>query len=291
MIGSLKENRAVSFVVIFLVYILAGAGGIAVYNFLSTPVWLSLLIADIVATVITFIFSCILSNASVYDPYWSVQPIVIMVALTIKNGFHEAALWAMVAVIIWGIRLTLNWGYSFKNLNAQDWRYTMLYKKSGKFYPLVNLFGIHLFPTLVVYACILPAVYLFNEPYELTPVGVVCFLISIGAVVLQATADHQMQSFRQKHQGELIHAGLWKHSRHPNYLGEILMWWGIGLYSVLTMKGPFYLLSGALVNTLMFIFISVPLAEGRQSAKPGFEEYKKQTRMFLPLKKRSSVEE
>ena len=291
MIRSLKENRAVSFAVIFIVYILAGAGGIIVYNLLSTPVWLSLLIADIAATIITFLFSCILSNASVYDPYWSVQPIVIMVALSIKNGFHEAAFWAMVAVVIWGIRLTLNWAYSFKNLNAQDWRYTMLYKKSGKFYPLVNFFGIHLFPTLVVYACILPAVYLFNEPFELTSEGVVCFLISIGAVVLQATADHQMQSFRQKHHGELIHAGLWKHSRHPNYLGEILMWWGIGFYSILTVKGHFYLLSGAFVNTLMFIFISVPLAEGRQSEKPGFEEYKKQTRMFLPLKKRSSIGE
>ena len=73
----LKQSRVASFIVIFIIYLIAGAIGIGIYNALSLSWWLSLLIADIAATAVTFIFSLIFKNASVYDPYWSVQPPVI----------------------------------------------------------------------------------------------------------------------------------------------------------------------------------------------------------------------
>ena len=73
----MKQNRAFSFIAVALVYILAAAVGIVTYLFLPFSAWLNLLIADTVATIFTFIFSLIFKNASVYDPYWSVQPIVI----------------------------------------------------------------------------------------------------------------------------------------------------------------------------------------------------------------------
>ena len=63
------------------------------------------------------------------------------------------------------------------------------------------------------------------------------------------------------------------------------MWWGVAISSVLPLSGHYYLLVGALVNNLMFVFISVPMADKRQAKKIGFSEYKKQTRMFLPIKK------
>ena len=68
----LKQNRAASFVAVTLVYIIATVVGIVLYRMLDLPWWLSLLIADVAATVVTFIFSVIFGNASVYDPYWSV---------------------------------------------------------------------------------------------------------------------------------------------------------------------------------------------------------------------------
>ncbi|MBP5160140.1 MAG: DUF1295 domain-containing protein [Lachnospiraceae bacterium] len=281
MMDRIKNSRAVSFLMIALVYAGAAAFGIAIYNALDLSFQLALLIADFAATGFVFVFSLIFSNASVYDPYWSVQPVVILWAAAAAKGFNAAGLLAMIAVTFWGIRLTANWAYTFKNLNSQDWRYTMLKEKTGRLYPSVNLLGIHLFPTLVVYACTLPALYLFEEGAHVGIDSILCIMISFGAVLLQGTADYQMHVFRKKGRGGLIRTGLWKYARHPNYLGEILMWWGIGLYSVLSMGAHFLLLWGALLNTLMFLFISVPLAEGRQSEKPGFEEYKEQTRMFI----------
>ena len=89
-----------------------------------------------------------------------------------------------------------------------------------------------------------------------------------------------MHRFKKAGTGGFIKTGLWKKSRHPNYACEILMWWGIGLASVIAIGGSWYLLAGALVNTLMFLFVSIPMADKHQSRKPGFEEYKKSTRML-----------
>ena len=154
----MKENRTFSFIAVTLVYLLAAAVGILVYELLPYALWLNLLLADVAATVFTFMFSLIFKNASVYDPYWSVQPIVIVLAF----AFGKKATWLgvllMITICLWGIRLTANWAYTFRSLNAQDWRYTMLHEKTGKLYFFVNLFGIHLVPTLIVYACVMPAV-------------------------------------------------------------------------------------------------------------------------------------
>lgn len=281
----IKESRALSFIAVTVVYILATVAGVAVYLSLDLPVWLSLLIADIVSTALTFIFSLIFSNASVYDPYWSVQPIVIGVAFAIKYSLNALGIIALVAVCFWGVRLTANWAYTFKNLTHQDWRYTMLKEKTKAFYPVINFVGIHLVPTLVVYGCVLPVVYIILLKPMLNALSVVSLSISFLAVILQGTADIQMHRFRKSGVGGFIRVGLWKHSRHPNYLGEILMWWGIALCSLFALPKMWYLIFGAVANTILFLVVSIPMADGRQSRKEGYEEYKRETRTLLPVKK------
>ena len=283
--NSIKQNRAASFAVLALVYILAAALGVAVYFSLGLDWWLSLLIADIAATVFTFVFSLIFKNASVYDPYWSVQPPVILAAFAIGKNLTLFGILLLVAVFFWAIRLTANWAYTFGNLNHQDWRYTMLDEKTGAFYPIVNFVGIHMVPTLVVYGCILPAVYAIREGLDAN-IGSILFLcLSLGAATMQGVADIEMHKFRKNRDGAFIRRGLWKYSRHPNYLGEILMWWGVALSVICAAPEAWYLCAGALANTVLFLAVSIPLADGRQSRKEGFEEYKRQTRMLLPIKK------
>jgi steroid 5-alpha reductase family enzyme len=63
------------------------------------------------------------------------------------------------------------------------------------------------------------------------------------------------------------------------------MWWGISLSVVCAIPERWYLIAGAFINTCLFLFISIPMADNRQSQKQGFDEYKKQTRMLLPIKK------
>ena len=282
---SIKSNRILSFTVIFIVYTLAAAAGILIYRALPYPFWLSLLIADAAATVITFLFSLIFQNASVYDPYWSVHPIVILVYAALWNGMNPLRWLLLIAVCFWGIRLTANWAYTFADLNHQDWRYTMLHERTGALYPFVNFAGIHMFPTLVVYLCTLPAVFAFREDCALTWANWVFFALSVGAAVWQGICDLQMHRFRKNVHKGFIRTGLWKFARHPNYLGEILMWWGIGLSAVSVMPERVWLLAGATLNTVMFLVVSIPMADKRQSAKEGFAEYKRETHMLLPIPK------
>ncbi len=282
---TIKQNRVASFIAVALVYAIATAVGVLVYNAFDLSWWLSLLIADTASTVITFIFSVIFGNASVYDPYWSVQPPVILIAFCIGKNLTSLGVLLMIAVSYWAIRLTANWAYTFKGLNHQDWRYTMLKEKTGVFYPIVNFVGIHMVPTLVVYGCILPAVWAVINGIVANVGSVIFFCVSLGAVTMQAIADYQMHAFRKKNSGAFIRKGLWKYSRHPNYLGEILMWWGIALSVICAHPNVWYLLIGAAANTILFFAVSIPMADGRQARKEGFSEYKKQTRMLLPIKK------
>lgn len=285
MIQNIKNNRIWSFMIILAVYILAAVIGIAVYISLSYDWWLKLLIADTAATIVTFFFSMLFKNASVYDPYWSVQPIVILTAFAVNTTLTPIRLLLLIAVCFWGIRLTANWAYTFYGLNHQDWRYTMLGEKTGSWYPIINFLGIHLVPTLIVYGCILPAVYAMLYDAPLRAESLIFFCLSIGATLLQGIADLQMQQFRRQKTGGFIRSGLWKYSRHPNYLGEILMWWGVALSVISIFPHAWYLCFGALANTLLFLTVSIPMADKRMSARQGFDAYKKQTRMLLPIKK------
>ncbi len=283
----LKKSRAASFAAVTAIYILGTAVGIAVYKLTSMLPWyLSLLAADAAATVFVFIFSLIFKNASVYDPYWSVQPIVITVSLAIGRTPTALGILLTGAILVWGIRLTANWAYTFRGLEHQDWRYTMLAEKTGKWYPVINFVGIHLVPTLVVYGCTLPAAFVIRRAYasaSLSPLSVIFILLSLSAALIQGIADIEMHKYRKNRTTPFIRSGLWKFSRHPNYFGEILMWWGIALAAVASYPDRWYLIFGAAANTALFLFVSIPMADARQSKKEGFAEYKQQTHALLPL--------
>ena len=283
-----RISRSASFLIIGTIYVIAAAAGILIYRGLSYHFALNLLIADIAATVIVFVFSALFRNASVYDPYWSVAPVVMVIYGSCVRDMDPVRSLMLISICIWGVRLTANWAYTFNGLAYQDWRYTKLERDTGKFYPVINLLGIHMFPTLVVYGCMIPAVYVYHYDAGFGPLNVLGFAVSVCAVALQGTSDIQMHRYRLHRETPFIRTGLWKWSRHPNYLGEILMWWGVGISAFSSMPDRPYLLAGALINTLMFLVASIPLADGRQSEKPGFDGYRAETRMLLPLPKRSS---
>ncbi len=280
---TIKKNKLISILVIAVIYVMAAAFGTVIYVSLPFPFWADLLIADVSATVFVFVFSLIFGNASVYDPYWSVQPVVIITGFALTSKLSSATLLLIISIVIWGVRLTANWAYAFGGLCHQDWRYTKLDSDTGKFYPLINFLGIHMFPTLVVYCCVLPAVFVTMEGVNANTGSIIGTVICLGAAALQFFADTQMHRFRKSGRKGLIRTGLWKYSRHPNYLGEILMWWGIGVQAFAVMPQYWWFFAGAVLNTAMFFTISIPMADKRQSAKPGYAEYRADTRSLLPL--------
>ena len=281
------NEKTAGLLAIALVYCGAALAGFLTYRAVGVVVSfpLDLLISDTAATLFVFLFSLIFRNASVYDPYWSVQPPVILIAYSFANGFSPLTVLLLLSVFFWGIRLTGNWVRTFRSLEKQDWRYDLLKEQTGRFYFWINLIGIHMVPTLVVYACVLPAAYAIRAEAALNPLSALFGALSFGAVILEAAADRQMRRFREQHAGALIRTGLWKYSRHPNYLGEILYWWCVAGCAVCAAPQFWPTLLGAAANTVLFLTVSIPMADRRQSSKPGFDSYLAGTRMLLPLKK------
>jgi len=282
----MKQSRGQSFLFTIVIYALALATGLYAFSRARGDVFVRVLIADVAATLFVYLVSLPLENASVYDPYWSVAPVVILPLAIVSFGVWSAGtILLLFCVSYWGIRLTANWADTFQGYHHQDWRYSMLREKTGAFYPLVSLLGIMLFPTLVVFLCLLPALHYIQ-------VGGVNFFTCLGfalclsATTLQLVADLQLHRFQRQSQnrGAIIRSGVWRHARHPNYLGEILMWWGVYLVMLSVLPRLWPLGFGALVTTLMFLFISIPLAESRMAGyKEGFERYVAETNRLLPI--------
>ena len=282
----MKQSRGQSFLFTVVIYLLALGVGLYAFSYASGNVFVRVLIADLAATLFVYLVSLPLGNASVYDPYWSVAPGVILPLAMAQFGvWNTGTILLLFCVSYWGVRLTANWAYTFQGYSHQDWRYSMLHEKSGAFYPFVSLFGIMLFPTMVVYLCTLPALH-YIQVGGVNLFTCIGFALCLSAATLQLVADIQLHRFQKqaRNRGAIIRSGVWRHARHPNYLGEILMWWGVYLVMLSVLPSLWPLGIGALVNTLMFLFISIPMAETRMAGyKEGFDRYVAETNRLLPI--------
>jgi steroid 5-alpha reductase family enzyme len=135
-------------------YIIGGKG-MSFIAFLSQYTIWNLLLPNLAATLVIFLFSVIFRNSSFYDPYWSVVPVWIAAGWFLwGNQTFDAtrAYLLMALIVLYALRLTINWVRGWPGLHHQDWRYDDIKQKTGKAYWLVSFLGIHYFPTMIVFA-------------------------------------------------------------------------------------------------------------------------------------------
>ncbi len=287
----LKSSKLFSYIIIVLIYLISLIGGYYCSIFIGNNIILRFLFADIVATVICYIFSVIFSNTSVYDPYWSFTPFVIALYFFIFFKAYESIPNIILFTIfsIWSFRLTINWITTFPNLNHEDWRYAdYRHKLSPIKFQLVNFFGLHMIPTLVVYAALIPLLILFKEGNSSYFSFFGSAIILIG-ILLEFFADKQMHYFLKTSKEKVTcKIGLWNYSRHPNYLGENLVWIGLYVALVIALPDYWYYFFGFILMIMLFEFISIPLAEKHhKSRRSDYPNYIASTSrmIILPHKK------
>jgi steroid 5-alpha reductase family enzyme len=245
--------------------------------------------ADIVATGVVFAASMAVFNASLYDPYWSVAPAVIVVAwVAASDAVAARGIVVLVLVLIWAVRLTANWALGWRGLAHEDWRYVQIRRDTAGRVPwwLVNFTGIQLMPTLVVFAGLLPVWPAVTVPAPLNPMDLVALAVTLGAIALEAAADHQIRHFTKNpaNGGGIADGGLWRYSRHPNYLGEIAFWWGMWLFALAAAPRWWWTVLGPLAMVVLFVFVSVPLMDRRSlSRRPAYAEHMRRVPALLPL--------
>jgi steroid 5-alpha reductase family enzyme len=158
-----------SVALIAAIYLLAAVAGIVLFKALLShawqPVW-ALFAADVLATVIVWAFGLLYTNVSVYDPYWSVfPPVAFLLWACYMHVWSLPVILLLIASWYWGWRLTRNWVITFKGIAHEDWRYTKYRSLHPVLFHLINLFGLNMVPTLVVFAAMLPGLKLY-EPWS-----------------------------------------------------------------------------------------------------------------------------
>ncbi len=284
-------NKTNSLIIVALIYVIAIIIAFFTYRaFESRGILLAVFLGDIAATIVVWIFGVVFDNSSVYDPYWSIAPMIIVpIWLYIRNtSITLFDVLLIVAVTAWGMRLTLNWIVGWQGLKQVDWRYDMLKEKNPKLWQLTNLGGIMIMPTVLVYAALVPAYYAIFDGSSINIFTYIGFVVCVMCAVIQFISDKQMTEHRNLNTDNNINTGLWKYSRHPNYFGEVMFWWGIFIMQIGVLPNSYLPIIGAILMTLLFVFISIPMMEKHVIKKrPNYVEYKKEVSALIPwLRKR-----
>ncbi|MEI7915119.1 MAG: DUF1295 domain-containing protein [Mycobacteriaceae bacterium] len=287
------RSRAGSLALVTLAYVIAVAA--AALWLRAGPhtgrLWLDVLIADVIATVVVFIFSRVYRNSSFYDAFWSVIPPLLFVYWWWQgpiglSGPGALRCWLLALVIgYWAVRLTANWAMGFPGLHHEDWRYPLLRDGAPRFEFLIDFFAIHLFPTLQVFVGMLPVYIAATRPGDgVLWLAWVAFAIGVAAVTLELTADTQMRRFVAGNPGRAMDQGLWAWSRHPNYVGEIGFWLSMALFGVAAAPADWWwLFVGVAVMVAMFLGASIPMMEKRSlERRPEYQDVVDRVPRLLP---------
>jgi steroid 5-alpha reductase family enzyme len=271
-----------------LAYLAAIAAAAAVVALTPTAdPWWAAVQADVVATVVVFGFSVATRNSSMYDPYWSVAPMVMVGWWWLHPSLHPEttrALLAVIAVQLWGLRLTANWVRGWGGLGHEDWRYLEFKAKTRALWWPFSLVGIHLFPTVQVLVGCIGLYAALSMPAPLGALDWIGFAVALFGAGLELVADEQLRSWRRspRKASPVIDVGLWRWTRHPNYLGEILFWVGLWLLG-LGAGAPWWSVAGPLVMIALFRFYSIPAMEARiLRTRPAYARCLESVPMLLP---------
>jgi steroid 5-alpha reductase family enzyme len=239
-----------------------------------------------IVMITTWVISLMVNNASIVDIVWGLGFAITswVLALTIDGDSTRQILLA-VMVGVWGVRLG---GYLAKrNIgHGEDWRYKAMRKKKGPKFGLISLVTVFGLQGVLMWVVSLPVQFgNADDTPGVGPIAVMGIIIWMIGLTFEAVGDMQLARFKKnpENAGKVMDQGLWRLTRHPNYFGDALLWWGIGLVGAETGSGVIGLI-GPLVMTVFLLRVSgVPMLErSLMKRREGYAEYVARTSGFIP---------
>ena len=256
-----------------------------------------MLIAFIHCFIIIFVYASIWFAIAVYkkrndvaDIAWGIGYTILCVYLFISYPASPVLILLYSIITLWGLRLSLHIYTRNKN-KAEDYRYKAWRDEWGKSFYLRSYLQVFLLQAVFLLTIISPVIHAARAEKlqwnAFTSIGLCGWIIGF---YFQAMADWQLAVFKsdKNNKGLIIQTGLWKYSRHPNYFGEILMWWSIFIITI-PFANSFYFIVSPLTITLLLVFVSgIPMLEKKYKGNAAFEEYKKRTSVLIPMPPRKN---
>ena len=245
------------------------------------------LAAVILMMFIGWLLSLVLKNVTVVDSLWGLGFVMIAWAtFFLTEGFFVRKLLIAFPVTFWGVRLSIyltwrNWG------KGEDPRYGLWREKSGRHFWVVSLFKVFLLQALFLWAISISTQYgMASKTPEMITWLDWCGLILWGVgFMFESLGDWQLAAFKSDpaNKGKVMDQGLWAYTRHPNYFGECLVWWGIFLMAFSTPNSWWTVLSPLIITSVLLKMTGIPLTEKTiVTHRPGYKEYIQRTNAFIP---------
>lgn len=232
-----------------------------------------------------FVLALVRRDNSIADVAWGPGFALVAGATMFMNGsFAPRQLIAATMVLIWGIRLGGRI-YLRNRGKGEDERYRKWRETWGRSFVIRSYFQVFMLQGILLLLNSAPVIAInahdAGKPGVLDLIGA---LLWITGFCFEAIADRQLDRFTADpgNRGRILDTGLWRYSRHPNYFGEVLLWWG--LY-VMALSVPWGWLSaiGPLTITALILFVSgIPMTEKLMERHPEFVPYKERTSVFFP---------
>lgn len=237
--------------------------------------------------IVTWLISLVLRDASIVDIIWGFGFVVVAWAVRLQGDTNTGRQWLLVILVtIWGLRLA---GYLFwRNVGEEeDYRYRAMRRRWGPRFPIISLLTVFtLQGTLMWIVSIGVQLGQVDDSPDVGLLGFVGVAVWIVGFGFESIGDVQLARFKSdpENEGKVMDRGLWRYTRHPNYFGDCMAWWGIALIAAETGIGAWGIL-GAVVMTILLLRISgVALLErGLKKRKPDYAAYVERTSAFIPM--------
>ncbi len=220
-------------------------------------------------------------DAGLMDIAWG--PGFVLVALwrsvAMKGDLGLRGVLLFVLLLLWAGRLA--WHIARRHGGVEDARYAAWRAQAGASWWWRSLFKVFLLQGAVMWAVARPVTALLSFPTVGFSVWESGALLALAGLLWESVADAQLAAHRRRQPGVLCTTGLWSLHRHPNYFGEAIFWWGLGLWAA-AVGAPLALLSSLLMHLLLRHVSGVPMLERSMSRKPGWEAYAARTPVFWP---------
>lgn len=231
-----------------------------------------------------FVVSILIKRNDVADIAWGLGFVVMAWISYLLSDQSQKALLVNVLVTVWGLRLS--WHIFLRNKGkSEDFRYHQ-WRMEWKHFYLRSFLQVFMLQGLFLFLTVLPVIYInTNSTGSFNFLDGVGILIWLTGFYFESVGDYQLKQFKSKpeNKGKIITTGLWRYTRHPNYFGEVVQWWGIFLMAV-TLPGGWMTIVGPLTITYLVRYVSgVPMLERKYAGNPEFEAYKKVTSVFFPM--------